>query len=264
MNVFLPLHVFCGDKLLVSYLRPSNEDGAKHSAAILSLLVKEIRKKWADVKIIFRGDCGFCRLKILRFCEKNNVDYVVGIGGNKRIQKLFLPNLTKAKQDFDLSNKKQKTFADFIYKAKTWKTERKVVGKAEVNQYRDSTRFVITTLKEDPEVIYNKRYCPRGNMENKIQQQFLLFSLRTSCHLWWGNQLRLLLSGIAYILLEKLQSGYLENTKFCKSKVNTLRLRLLKISSVIITNTRKIMFYFSKNYIEQNLFVRLVDKLDTS
>ena len=56
--MFLPLYVFCGSQLLVSYLRPSNIDGAKHSWAILSLLVKAFRKRWPDVEIVFRAAVG--------------------------------------------------------------------------------------------------------------------------------------------------------------------------------------------------------------
>ena len=134
MNVFLPLHVFCEDKLLVSYLRPSNIDGAKHAWAILSLLVKFLRKSWPNVKILFRADSGFCRQKMLTWCENNNVDYIVGIGTNNNLQKLLQPLANQAKECFEATKEKQQLFTDFLYSAKSWNKQRIIISKAEYNR----------------------------------------------------------------------------------------------------------------------------------
>ena len=85
---FLPLYVFCGDRLLVSYLRPSKIDGAKHAWAVLALLVKRLRRAWPKVKIVFRGDSGFCRWRMLFWCDRHNVGYIVGIARNPRLNVL--------------------------------------------------------------------------------------------------------------------------------------------------------------------------------
>ena len=87
-HCFLPLYVFCGDQLLVSYLRPSNIDGAKHAWAILALLVKRLRRAWPEVGIILRADSGFCRHRMLSWCERRDVGYMVGLAGNARLRRL--------------------------------------------------------------------------------------------------------------------------------------------------------------------------------
>ena len=145
-DCFLPLHVFCEEKLLVSYLRPSNIDGAKHAWAILSLLVKYFKKIWPNVKILFRADSGFCRPKMLNWCEKNNIDYIVGIGADIKLQKLIEPLVDKAKKEFETSGEKQQLFADFYYSAKSWNKQRRIIGKAEYNHKGDNKRFITTTL----------------------------------------------------------------------------------------------------------------------
>jgi hypothetical protein len=263
-DCFLPLHVFCGDQLLISYLRPSNQDGAKHAWAISSLLVKYFRRIWPEVKIIFRGDCGFCRHKMLQWFDKNQVDYVVGIGGNSRIKAMLEPTLQEVKERYSETKEKQKIFKKFVYSAHSWKRERTVIGKAEYNAKGSNARFIVTSLNDSAKNLYEKQYCARGEMENRIKEQFLLFSDRTSCHRWWPNQLRILLSGLAYILLERMRSLFLKGSKYASSQVNTIRLRILKIGAVIIKNTRKICFYLSSSFPDQSLFIKLANHFNTS
>ncbi len=263
-DCFLPLHVFCGSKLLVSYLRPSNQNPTKHAWAILSLLVKHFRKIWPGVEIIFRADGAFCREPMLNWCDRNHVQYIVGIACNARLQKALKPYLDNAQATYEKTQRTEQVFAQFAYRAHSWKYPRKVLGKAEASSKGTSMRTIVTTLEGSKEELYKKAYCSRGNMENLIKEQLLLFSYRVSCHQWWPNQLRLLLSSLAYVLLEHLRSGYLHATQFAKSQVDTLRLKLLKIGAVVIKNTRKIKFYFSSAYPYQDLFVRLVEEMNTS
>lgn len=260
-DCFLPLHVFCKEKLLVSYLRPSNIDGAKHAWAILSLLVKYFRKIWPNIKIVFRADSGFCRPKILSWCEKNNIEYIIGISANERLQKILNPLVNIAKINFETTKEKQQLFTDFLYSAKTWNKQRRIIGKAEYNHLGENKRFIITTLSDPSEEVYKNIYCPRGNMENKIKEQLELFSYRTSCHDWWPNQFRLLLSGLAYILIENLRSIYLQSTQFFNSEINTIRIKLFKIGAIICKNTRRVLLYISSSYPYQDIFKNLVIKL---
>ncbi len=118
-DCFLPLHVFCGSHLLVSYLRRSSEDQAKHSWAVLSLLVKRLRQAWPGCSIIFRADSGFCRHKIFDWCEKNQVDFVVGIAGNKRLKKEISGTMDEAEKRFKETQEKQRLFTSFLYAAKS-------------------------------------------------------------------------------------------------------------------------------------------------
>ena len=259
---FLPLYVFCGQKLLVSYLRPANVDAAKHAWAILALLVKRLRQEWPDVKILFRGDSGFCRHHIMSWCERNKVDYIVGIGTNSRLNKISLNTRYRAAMQFKDTGKKQRCFATLHYAAGTWKNRmRKVCVKAEFSERGDNTRYVVTNLKGAAKWLYDRRYCLRGDMENRIKEQQWLFSDRTSCHQWWPNQFRLLLSGMAYVLLEHLRSGYLKRTVFARAQMPTLREHLLKIGAVIIRNTRRIKIHMSSSFPHQKLYLDLARQL---
>lgn len=258
---FLPLYVFCNDQLLVSYLRPSNEDAAKHSWAILALLVKRFRQEWPNVKIIFRGDGGFCRHRMFSWCERHNVSYVTGIAQNKRLLEQCTEIREKAETQFTETEVKQRLFSEVQYAAKTWSKKRRVIVKAEHTHKGANTRFVVTNLDYDSQHLYDKTYCARGDMENRIKEQIQLFSDRTSCHRWWANQFRLLLSSAAYILISNLRRIALTDTQLAKAHCNTIRLKLFKIGAVIIRNTRRIQFLLSSSYPYQDLFKHAAAKL---
>ena len=259
---FLPLYVFCEDQLLVSYLRPSNVDGAKHTWAILSLLVKRLRQTWPQVKIIFRGDSGFCRHKMLTWCERHNVSYIVGIAQNKRLNTVATPWQEEAEKHFSETNVKVRRFEEFQYAAKSWSRSRRIVAKIEYTEKGSNTRYVVTNLDGKPRHLYDQLYCARGDMENRIKEQQLdLFADRTSCHHWWPNQFRLLLSSLAYILLEAIQRLALQGTELARVYVGTLRLKLIKIGAVILRNTRRIRFLLSSSCPNQKLFFHVAAKL---
>lgn len=252
---FLPLHIFCGSQLLVSYLRPSNIDGAKHAGPILSWLVKKFRSVWPGVKITFRGDSGFARHVLLGWCERNGVYYVVGIGKNKRLEKLSKHWREKAEKQFKQTKEKQKHFGEFDYAADTWKRKRHIICKAEYTDKGANTRYVVTNLGHKPEALYNDIYCLRGDMENKIKELKLdLNSGRTSCHNWWANQFRLLLSSMAYVLLDSLRRNVLQKTELASASCQTIRIRLFKIGAIIIRNTRRIRFLLSAHFAHKSLF----------
>jgi len=259
---FLPLYVFCGSKLLASYLRTSDKDGARHAWAILSLLVKRFREEWPNVRIVFRGDSGFCRHAMLNWCERKNVNYIVGIAGNKRLKALLKPLMQVAKENFEKTDEKQKMFTEFLYAAKSWTNEKKIIGKAEHTKDGANPRFIVTNIEGDAQYLYKNLYCARGDMENRIKEKQLgLFADRTSCHNWWPNQLRLLFSSLAYILMEHIRSSALEGTILEKAQVNTIRLKLFKIGAVVIRNTRRIRLLLSSAYPLQKLFSKVVEKL---
>jgi DDE family transposase len=252
---FLPLYVFCGERLLVSYLRQSNIDSAKHAWAILALLVKALRKRWPKVKIILRVDSGFCRWKMLRWCERVGVNYIVGLAKNERLEGLSAKLQKRAKRKYQRSGSKVRLFASFKYKAKSWDTKRRVIAKAEHGDRGANPRYVVTNLRASCQALYDETYCARGEMENRIKEQQLgLFSDRTSCHAWWANQFRLLLSSAAYVLLEALRRIGLKGTELARAQVRTIRLRLLKIGAVITRNTRRIRLYLSSSFPLQELF----------
>lgn len=257
-HCFLPLYVFCGQHLLVSYLRTSNKDGARHAWAILSLLSKRFRQAWPNVRIIFRGDSGFCRHEMFDWCDRNNIYYITGIAGNNRLANELKPTMDQAKNQFTETQEKQRIFTGFMYKANSWSKERRIIGKAEHTIDGSNPRFIVTNLPGDPQELYDNCYCARGNMENRIKEQQLdLFADRTSCHNWWPNQFRLLLASLAYTMIEYLREFALQDTMLANAQAGTIRLKLFKIGAVIIKNTRRIIFKLSEYYPYQELFERI-------
>ena len=259
---FLPLYVFCGTHLLVAYLRPSNQDPVKHSWAILSLIVKRLRQKWPNVKIIFRADSAFARPQIFNWCEKNNVYYITGIGKNSRLKEITKPFSEKTEELFDATKSNQCIFTEFCYAAKTWTKERKIICKSEQNEHSSNLRLIVTNLEGKPESLYRDVYCARGNMENRIkEQQLYLFADRTSSSFWWQNQLRMLISSLAYVLVNHIRINALKDTALEKAQVHKIRLCLFKIGAVVVKNSYKILILFSSYYPFKNLFEFVYQKL---
>ncbi len=262
---FLPLYVFCGEQLLVSYLRPSNIDVAKHAWAILKLLVTRLRAAWPGGKIIFRGDSGFCRCKMLRWCERHGVDYIVGLAKNSRLLALAADSMQSAAAQWESTQQKQRIFGWLDYAAGTWDRARRVIAKAEHSAQGANPRFVVTSLEGDAGALYDEVYCARGEMENRIKEQQLgLFADRTSCHGWWANQFRLLLSAAAYVLMETIRRVGLCGTELARAQVTTIRLKVLKIGAVILRNTRRIRLLFSSAYPYHELFGSMLRKLSSA
>ena len=262
---FLPLYVFCGEQLLVSYLRPSNIDGAKHAWAILKLLVARLRAAWPKVKIIFRGDSGFCRWKMLGWCERHGIDYLVGLAKNPRLLVLADGLMQSAAAQFESSKEKQRHFGWMDYAAASWDRARRVIVKAEHGAQGANPRFVVTSLEGSAAQLYDELYCARGEMENRIKEQQLgLFADRTSCRGWWANQFRLLLSAAAYVLMESIRRVGLCGSELARAQVSTIRLKVLKIGTVILRNTRRIRLLFSSAYPYQELFASMLHRLSSA
>ncbi|MBW7998451.1 MAG: IS1380 family transposase [Candidatus Glassbacteria bacterium] len=251
---FLPLYVTCRDQLLVAYLRPSNIDGAKHAWAILALLVKRLRQAWPGVRIVFRADSGFCRWRMLRWCDNNEVFYIVGLAKNTRINKLAAPLIDKARKGCETSKRKQRLFGNLRYGAHGWDRQRRVIARIEHSVKGSNPRYVVTNLPGNPKKLYERVYCQRGEMENRIKEQMQLFSDRTSATHWWPNQFRLLLSALAYVLLETIRRLGLKGTELARAQVATIRLKLLKIGAVILRNTRRVRFLLASAHPYQHPF----------
>ena len=259
---FLPLYVFCGHQLLVSYLRPSNIDGAKHSWAILSLLVKRLRQVWPKVRIIFRGDGGFCRWKMLRWCDHHEVGYLIGLAKNKRLNRLTASLQDEAAACFAATGHKVRWFTDFQYAARSWDGARRVIAKIEHSKHGVNPRYVVTNLEGDAKQLYDKLYCARGDMENRIKENQLdMFGDRTSCQHWWPNQFRLLLASLAYTLIEAIRRIALKGTELANAYVGTIRLKLFKIGAVILKNTRRIRFLLASGCPYKELYFLAANRL---
>ena len=250
---------------MTAYLRPSKIDGAKHAWAILSLLVKRLRQAWPEVRIIFRGDSGFCRHKMLTWCERKGVGYITGLAKNSRLSKFSADLIQWAEVEYSRTGEKQRIFGEITYAARSWGKTRRVIVKAEHSPMGSNPRFVITNLEGDPQELYDNLYCQRGDMENRIKEQQLdLFADRTSASKWWPNQLRLLLASLAYTLLAAIRRLALAGTELARATCGTIRLKLLKIGAIIIRNTRRIRFLMSSSYPFQDLFRTAAARLNSA
>jgi len=252
---YLPLYVFCGEKLVLPYLRPSNIDASKHSWAILSMLVKRFRQEWPNVKIKFRADSGFCRHRMLTWCDRQGIEYAVGIASNSRLRAMSADIIEHSRKTREKTGEKVRQFGEVEYGALTWKYSRRVIVKAEQLDKGENIRYVVTNMDNPSSEIYDQFYVQRGDMENRIKEQQLdLFADRTSCHLFVANQFRLFLSSAAYVLLETLRRIGLSNTDMANAQCQTIRCKLLKIGAVIIYNTRRVQIKMSESYPYQPIF----------
>lgn len=263
---FLPLYVFCGEQLLVSYLRPAKIDGAKHAGAILKLLVKRLRTAWPEVRLIFRGDSGFCRRRILSWCERNGVGYIVGLARNPRIEYLASWWMESALEAHALTGTGVRCFGEIYYRSGTWREPRRVIVKAEITHTaKANPRFVVTNLTEHPQTLYEEIYCARGEMENRIKEcQLGLFADRTSCHRWWPNQFRLMIASLAYVLMQRLRNVGLAGSELANAQTQTIRIKLLKLGAIVVRNTRRIRFFIASAFPLRKLFLAAAARLDTT
>ena len=260
---FLPLYVFCGEKLLVAYLRPSRIDAAKHSLAILKLLACRLRQQWPGVRIIFRADSGFCRWKLLRWCDRHHVGYCVGLARNKVLETMAEPFMTAARKTFDATGEKQRRFHDLTYAAETWDRRRRVILKAEHLEQGPNARFVVTNLDHlTAEQVYDELYVQRGDAENRIKEQQLgLFADRTSCSKFLANQFRLLLASAAYVLVEHLRRVGLQATELAHAQATTIRTKLLKIGGRVRISVRRVHLSLASGHPLQSLFRQVARRL---
>jgi len=259
---FLPLYVFCESQLLVAYLRPADIDASMHSRAILKLLAKRFRQQWPNVRIIIRCDSGFCRWRLMRWCDKNNVGYIIGLARNPVLERLSQQWTEQSEQQFELTSDKQRIFGEFKYAAQTWDQDRRVIVKAEYLRQGANTRFVVTNLEGEPQELYDELYCKRGDAENRIKEQQLgLFADRTSCHDFVANQFRVLLSAAAYILMDTLRREGLADTELANAQVDTIRLKLLKIGARVLCSVRRIVFHFAEGFPFKALFADVLMRL---
>ena len=262
---YLPLYVFCGQQLLCAYLRPSRIDAAKHAAAILKLLVRRLRQAWPEVRIIFRGDSGFCRQLLINWCERSGVHYVIGLARNPKLESIVALAQLALQDDYERSGVKQRLIDEFAYAAQTWRHERRVITRLECGPQGQNPRFVVTNLTADAATLYEQLYCQRGEAENRIKEaQVGLFATRTSCHVFASNQLRVLLAALAYVLIERMRALALQGTDLATAQIDTLRIKLLKLAAVVTRNTRRIRLYFASNWPSAPIFAQAMRALNST
>ena len=255
---YLPLYIFSGEHLLCARQRASHQDASAGCREEVERIVQHIRQRWPKVRIILRADSGFCREELMAWCEQNQVDYVFGLARNSRLQRKIAPQLGEAKQQHQRTGKAARVFAEFPYRTrKSWSRSRRVVAKAEYLEKGENPRFVVTSLPAESweaAVLYEKTYCARGEMENRIKEQLSLFADRMSTESLRANQLRLYFSSLAYVLVHGLRRLALAGTQWAQAQVHTIRLRLLKIAAEVRLSVRRISVSFSNAYPWKNIF----------
>jgi Transposase DDE domain group 1 len=263
---YLPLYIFCGDHPLLALLRPADIDGCVGLRKHLERIVARLRECWPQVRILVRGDSGFCREHLMRWCEDNRVDFLFGMAKNKRLQRILGAEMHAAQQQFAQTGQAARVFKDFTYRThKSWSRERRVVGKAEHLAKGANPRFVVTSLTSEALAaapLYEEKYCARGNMENRIKEKKLyLFANRVSCATMRANQIRVCLSTVAYILMRALREYGLQGSDLAQAQCDTIRLKLLKIGGVITTTVRRVVLALSEAYPFRGLFSHVWQRL---
>lgn len=251
---YLPLYVFAGDQLLCARLRRADEDAAAGAVAELRRIVGGLRERWPKVEILVRADSGFCREDLMAWCEANRVGYVLGVARNQRLQRRIAKPMAQARRQAQTKGA-ARVFCEFRHRTRrSWPHTRRVIAKAEYTHGKENPRFVVTTLKDEPRRLYERIYCARGEMENRIKEQMTLFADRLSTETMRSNQLRLYLSAMAYTLVEALRRLGLRGTELAQAEAGTLRLRLLRIAAQVHVSARRVRLRFSRHYPWQPLF----------
>lgn len=263
---YLPLYIFCGEHLLCARLRTANNDAAAGTVEELIPIVERIRSRWPDTRIVVRGDSGFCREELMCWCEDNDVDYVFGVAKNNRLKLEIEEEMALAKAMHQCSDKPSREFKDFCYSTlKTWRWQRRVIGKAEYLAKGENPRFIVTSFRRDEygaQELYEKIYCARGDMENRIkEQQLMLFAARTSTSKMRSNQVRLYFSSVAYVLLSALRRLGLAGTEMARAQCDTIRLKILKIGARVRVTVRKVWISLATGYPYKDLWDQILNRL---
>ena len=249
---YLPLYIFCGEHLLCARLRTADGDGAAGSVEELARLVQQIRQAWPEVGIVVRGDGGFCREELMAWCEANAVDYVLGLAKNDRLRAEIAAELAQASEQYQQTGQAARIFKEFRYQTReSWERARRVEAKAEHLEKGANPRFVVTSLPSPEwaaQALYEELYCARGEMENRIKEQLMLFADRTSTAYLRSNQIRLYFSSLAYVLMQALRRLGLQGTDWAQAQCTTVRLKLLKIGALIRITVRKVWVSMATGY----------------
>jgi hypothetical protein len=259
---YLPLYIFCGEHVLCARLREANHDAAFGSLQEIRRIIAQIRVAWPEVQIILRGDSGFCRNELMSWCESQGVEFVFGLARNQKLRRIIGAQMHAATQQWQETGTPARVFSEFDYQAKKtkkggWDGERRVVAKAEQIDGKENPRFVVTSLRSEAwaaQALYEELYCARGDMENRIKEQFSLFADRVSSETMRANQMRLYLSAMAYILVSGLRRLGLQATELAEAQVATIRTKLLKIGAQIRVTVRKVWVSMASSYPWQDLY----------
>src|SRR2546428_8538277 len=234
-------------------LRPGTGAATRGVRALLRRLFRKLRTLFPRARLRVRADAGFADAKLLAFLDAAEVEYVLGLPGNRRLDKRVRRLLGRARLHARATGETATRYGETRYAARRWDRKRRIIMKAEVLCYpgrsrKDNPRVLVTNLLHRPATVYTRLYCGRGDMENRLKelQQGLAMD-RTSCSRFAANQLRLLFSVAAYGLFQALQS-LARATAVGSAQVCTLRERLVKIAVWVERSARRIVLHMPQAF----------------
>jgi Transposase DDE domain group 1 len=237
------------EQYLFTYVLRGGRAPAKLGAiGILRRVLVRLRSAFPKAKLRVRLDGGFAYPEMFDFLEAEGLEYVIAMAGNAVLDRLAEPWMKQARKLSAQAGQTEHVYAECRYAAGTWATERRVIIKAEVvrldgREPRDNARYVVTNLRQAPQRLYEKIYCQRGEIENRIKELHYGLEIdRTSCTRFWANQLRVLLTAAAYVLMQELR-GCAAGTDCARAQVSTLRERLLKLGVWVQRSVRRIVLH---------------------
>jgi Transposase DDE domain group 1 len=262
---YLPLYIVCGEHLLGVRLRPANIDASAGALEEVERIVKQIRQSWPQVKIILRADSGFCREALMSWCEANQVEYVFGFARNERLRRIIDPQMQQAAALYGASGQPARVFTEFAYQTNdSWSRPRRVVAKAEQIEGKENPRYVVTSLQAahwPARKLYEELYCARGDIENRIKEQYSLFAGRVSAATLRANQLRLYLSAAAYVLMSAFRRLALAGTAWARAQSETIRSQLLRVGAQLRITARKVWISIASSYPHWRVFAQAHQQL---
>ena len=228
-------------------------------------VITQIRQSWPQVKIILRADSGFCRESLMSWCDANQVEYVFGFARNERLRRIIDPQMQQAAALHRESGQAARVFTEFAYETNTsWSRPRRVVAKAEQIEGKENPRYLVTSLDADNwpgRKLYEELYCARGDMENRIKEQYSLFAGRVSAATMRANQLRLYLSAAAYVLMSAFRRLALSGTAWARAQCETIRSQLLRIGAQVRITARKVWISIASSYPHWHVFAHAHQQL---
>jgi hypothetical protein len=235
--------------LCAAILRPGNASATRGARGTLYRLLDTLRVAFPRARFLVRLDGGFATPALLDLLDAEpGLDYVVAMGENAVLTRAAELAMVDARARSEASGQTEHVYTETRYAARTWAHVRRVVIKAEVVRLpgrapRDNPRFVVTNLRPSPRFVYEQVYCARGDIENRIKELHDGLQIgRTSCARFWANQLRVLLTAAAYVLLQELRLRA-ARTACARAQVTTLRERLLKLGVHVIVSVRRIVLH---------------------
>jgi hypothetical protein len=249
--------------LLAAVLQPGNAAPAGAALGVVRRVIERVRRYFPKARLRVRLDSAYATPEILDYLDEAKVEYVVSLIANSALDRKAEAKMQRVRKRSAASGQSERLYGEFFYRTnKTWKRRRRVIYKAEVVREgarapRDNQHFLVTNLKQTPRWVYEKFYCQRGDVENRIKELHHGLEMdRTSCHGFWANQLRVLMTAAAYVLMQEIRIRA-RGTECARSQVSQLRERLLKIGTQVVVSVRRIVLHLPQSFPAIGIFRRV-------